>query len=127
MMKKYKRSGKAPCRICRKWFCPNNRLGKRQKTCGNPECQRKWHAKKCAQWNKNNSHYFKENYLTKKIFAAKNPRNSGENNNGSAPRPLTALKLPRKYVQEVIGLETLVIIEYFGQLLLNRVQEVIMV
>lgn len=39
-----KRSGtKRPCRICKKWFFPNPRLGDRQKTCGTPECQRQWH------------------------------------------------------------------------------------
>ncbi|MEA3416175.1 MAG: hypothetical protein U9R02_08490 [Thermodesulfobacteriota bacterium] len=34
---------KRPCRVCRRWFLPDGRLKNRQKTCGNPECQRKWH------------------------------------------------------------------------------------
>ena len=29
-----------PCRVCRRWFLPDGRLKNRQKTCGNPECQR---------------------------------------------------------------------------------------
>ena len=33
--------------------------------------------------------------------------------------------LPLEYVQEVIGIEHLVIIEYFGQLIYRRFQEVI--
>ncbi len=35
---------KRPCRVCRRWFLPDGRLKNRQKTCGNPECQREWHS-----------------------------------------------------------------------------------
>ena len=121
---------KAPCRICRKWFTPNPRLGKRQKTCGNPDCQRQWHAKKCAEWNKKNPEYFKENYLINKIDSAqKNMQKSNDSrdkkNNFPPQKTLTNLKLPRKYIQEVIGLQALVLIEYFERLLIKRVKEVI--
>jgi len=61
---------KRPCRICRQWFLPDPRLKERQMTCGQTECQRQWHKKKCAEWNRKNSDYFKANYLQKKIDAA---------------------------------------------------------
>jgi len=115
---------KAPCRICGKWFTPNPRLGKRQKTCGKPDCKRKWHTKNCAEWNKKNTEYFKSIYLDKKITAAKK---SKDENNPPVEKPLTSLGLPQRYVQEVIGVQLLVIIEYLGRLLLKRVQEVIRV
>lgn len=115
---------KAPCRICGKWFTPNPRLGKRQKTCGGSECKKKWHTKKCAEWNKKNPEYFKANYLSKKITAA---QKSKDENNSPLEKPLTSLGLPQRYVQEVIGVQLLVIIEYFGGLLAKHVQEVIRV
>jgi len=41
------------------------------------------------------------------------------------PRPRFYCGLPRQEVQEVMGIEPLVIIEYLAQLLLRRFQEVI--
>ena len=115
---------KRPCRICRRWFMPNTRLKDRQKTCGDPECQRKWHEKKCAEWNRRNPDYFKANYLQKKIIAAT------ETPHQSPPLKLNnRLKsgLPLSYVQEVISIQHLIIIEYFGQLLFRRFQDVLSV
>jgi hypothetical protein len=73
-------------------------------------------------WNKDNSDYFKSNYLQKKLEAVTGSE--------KASKPLPAksrLKsgLPLEYVQEVIGIQQLVIIEYFGQLLFRRFQEVL--
>jgi hypothetical protein len=101
---------------------PNPRLKDRQMTCGDLECKREWHRRKCAEWNKNNSDYFKSNYLQKKLEAV----TASE----KVSKPLLAksrLKsgLPLEYVQEVIGIQQLVIIEYFGQLLFRRFQAVL--
>ena len=109
---------KRPCRICRRWFMPNPRLKDRQMTCGDSGCKREWHRRKCAEWNKRNPDYFKANYLQKKI----------ENETSKPPSTATSRfnsGLPLEYVQEVIGIEHLVIIEYFGQLIYRRFQEVI--
>jgi len=113
---------KRPCRICRRWFLPNPRLKDRQKTCGNTKCKREWHRKKCSEWNKNNTDYFKTNYLHKKLDAA------SPSEKASKILPVKSrLKsgLPLHYVQEVIGIQHLVIIEYLAQLLLRRFQEVL--
>jgi len=101
---------------------PNPRVKDRQKTCGDPECQRKWRKKKCTEWNRRNADYFRANYLQKKIIAAT------ETPNQSLSIKLNnRLKsgLPLSYVQEVISIQHLIIIEYFGQLLFRRFQEVI--
>jgi hypothetical protein len=103
---------KRPCRICGRWFAPNPRLKDRQKTCADPHCRREWHRKKCAHWNKSNPDYFKSNYLQKKLDAALVPKSRFRSG------------LPQLFVQEVIGIQHLVIIEYFGQLLKKRFQEV---
>jgi len=113
---------KRPCRICRRWFLPNPRLKDRQKTCGNTKCKKEWHRKRCSEWNKKNTDYFKTNYLQKKLDAA------SPSEKASKILPVKSrLKsgLPLNYVQEVIGIQHLVIIEYLAQLLLRRFQEVL--
>ena len=111
-----------PCRICRCWFTPNPRLKDRQKTCGDAQCKRQWHRKKCSEWNKKNTDYFKTNYLQKKLDAA------APSEKASKILPVKSrLKsgLPLAFVQEVIQVQHLIIIEYLAQLLVRRFQEVL--
>jgi hypothetical protein len=89
-------------------------------TCGDPHCVREWHRKKCAEWNRKNEDYFRTNYLQKKLEGRTGAR-------GSPARSRFQPKLPRGKVQEVIGVEHLVIMEYLAQLLWRRFQEVIKV
>jgi hypothetical protein len=113
---------KRPCRICGRWFMPNPRLKERQKTCGDAPCKREWHRKKCSEWNKKNSDYSRSNYLQKKLDGAT------ESKETSKTLPIKSRfksGLPHCFVQEVIGIQHLIIIEYFGQLLLSRFQEVL--
>lgn len=121
---------KRPCRICGKWFAPNPRLGDRQKTCGDPECKRLWHTRMCAEWNRAHRHLFQENYLKKRVQAG----DTGQQQppvRSPPPVPIPPvqhtppLDYPRKVVQEVIGVQQLVIIEYIVRLLKRDVQEVI--
>jgi hypothetical protein len=122
---------KRPCRICRKWFLPNSRLGDRQKTCGAPECQQKWHARKCAEWNRKNRSYFQEIYLRRRLesLAADPAEPLPPPCPPPAPSPAlqcaSPLDYPRGVVQEVIGAQQLVIIEYLVRLLARGVQEAI--
>jgi len=110
-----------PCRICRRWFTPNPRLKDRQKTCGNAKCKGEWHKKKCAEWNKKNSDYFKANYLQKKLNAASA---SGTSSQILPVKSRFKSGLPLLFVQEVIDIQHLIIIEYLAQLLYGRFQEV---
>ena len=107
---------KRPCGVCRRWFTPHPRLKDRQRTCGDPECKKEWHRRKCTQWNKRNGNYFKANYLQKKL-------ESKSRNTQIKTRLKTGL--PKQYVQEVIGIQHLVIMEYLAQLVAQRFQEVI--
>lgn len=119
------RSRKRPCRICGKWFMPNPRVGDRQKTCGSDTCKRQWHTAKCAEWNKQNRAYFKEIYLKSRLDAA--TTDTAESSPAS-PRPArgpSPLQIPQEVVQEVMGAQQLVIIEYIVRLLLRGVQEAI--
>jgi hypothetical protein len=122
-MAKKSRSRKRPCRVCGKWFSPDPRLGERQKTCGAAECQRQRHAAKCAQWNRKNRSCFRESYLKNRIerTAAEHPPSTAN----PAPRGPSPLDLPRKVVEEVMGAQQCVIIEYIVRLLLRGVEEAI--
>ena len=122
---------KRPCRICKRWFMPNPRLKERQKTCGDPQCKRQWHKKMCKKWNRENTDYFKSNYLQKKLEAATGANAAQSLSSQPGRRPILLPKsrlnsgLPLKYVQEVIGIQHVVILEYFAQLLSRRFQDVI--
>lgn len=128
-----RKSKKRPCRICRKWFMPNPRVGDRQKTCGNPDCKQKWHKKKCAEWNSQNSKCAQESYLHNKLIETISQSAGIEQQltaiTNSKPPPIVVStanfpKLPRALIQEVIGAQHLVIIDYVSQQLLRTVQEV---
>ena len=116
---------KRPCRICRRWFLPNPRLKNRQMTCGDACCKTEWHKKKCAEWNRRNADYFKSNYLQKKLEAAgqgvgtsRTP--TAKSSPGRTLKSRMKTGLPLEYVQEVIGIQQLIIIEYLAQLLNQR-------
>ena len=119
---------KRPCRICRRWFMPDAKVKERQMTCGDEECQREWHRRKCKAWNKNNAEYFRANYLQKKLETASESAKASKSTrpeSGSSlsiKRPIN-IGLPLEVVQEVISIQQVVIIEYFGQLLIRRFQE----
>ena len=49
---------KIPCRICRKWFQPDIRVGKRQRACNRSECQAARRKKTQAAWRARNPGYF---------------------------------------------------------------------
>jgi len=121
---------KRPCRICHLWFRPNARLKDRQKTCGAPRCKREWHRKKCSQWNNKHPEYFKANYLQGKIGALpQSPAFSDKSTPPihSPPPPKSRMKMniPRQEIQEVMGAQHFVIMEYLFQLLLVRVNVLI--
>jgi len=112
---------KRPCRICRRWFLPNPRLKDRQKTCADKGCQKEWHRRQCADWNKRNTEYFKADYLAKKLrtIPATHDRHKGKTD---LPRSRIKLDLPQDVIQEVIGQKPLVIIDYFIEQLIRRYQ-----
>lgn len=108
----------------------NAKLKDRQMTCGDPECQREWHRKKCKEWNKNNSECFRANYLQKKLDTAAQSAKASKPNQAQTDtlwpvRSHMSIGLPLDVVQEVISIQQVVIIEYLGQLLVRRFQEVL--
>jgi len=51
------KAGKKPCMICRRWFRPDPRVGKRQRACDRPECQAARRQKTQANWRRRNPGY----------------------------------------------------------------------
>lgn len=109
---------KRPCRVCRCWFSPNPRLKDRQKTCGKKSCQKEWHRRKSAQWNKKNADYFRANYLQKKLSRLPTQSPSKTTRSISSNSPFSGL--PIESIQEVIGMEQFIILEYIVSCLLRR-------
>jgi len=107
---------KRPCCICRRWFTPHPRLKDRQRTCGDPGCKNERHRRKCAEWNHRNGDYFKSNYLQKKLDSK---------NKETQLKSRLKTGLPKNFVQDVIGVQHLVIMDYMAQLIISRFQDVI--
>ena len=49
---------KRPCCICRRWFVPDRRVGRRQRACPAPTCQVARRARTQASWRRRNPDYF---------------------------------------------------------------------
>jgi hypothetical protein len=61
------------CCICRASFQPHRKVGKRQKTCGDPDCQRILKKNNNARWWRKNPDYGKNDYSRIKACLEKNP------------------------------------------------------
>ena len=61
---------KRPCRICRRWFVPNRRVGRRQRACSAPACQIARRAKTQASWRRRNPDYFIAHRLQRRRVTA---------------------------------------------------------
>ena len=57
---------KRPCRICRRWFRPDNRVGERQRACGEPDCQKARRQKTQASWRDRNPGYATAHRITQR-------------------------------------------------------------
>ena len=57
---------KRPCRICRRWFRPDNRVGDRQRACGKADCQKARRQKTQASWRARNAGYATAHRITQR-------------------------------------------------------------
>ena len=64
---------KKPCSICRRWFEPDARVGRRQRVCSSPECQRERRLRKQAAWRKSRPDYFTARRILKRAEAERSP------------------------------------------------------
>src|SRR3990172_2921089 len=108
------RSGKRPCRICRKWFVADRRVGPRQKACSAADCQRKRREKTQASWRERNADYFIARRLIERAAREET----------SAPRlPAPLSRLPWDVAQDQFGIQGADFIGVTAKLLHGYVQD----
>ena len=61
------------CRYCKSLFIPDPRVGERQKTCGDPLCQKAHKAENNARWRKSNPDYSRNDYPRLKEWLDQHP------------------------------------------------------
>ncbi len=96
------------CRICRKWFRPDPRVGARQHVCGKPKCQKERHKQACQQWRRRNRHYGRQDRLVVRLVHDKPAAVFSAD-------PLRAIDW--KVAQDEIGMKVAVLVEESGKVL----------
>lgn len=104
-------SRKKPCCICRRWFLPDVRVGKRQRTCGRPECREAHQKKRQASWRARNPGYFIGRRIQLRAASSQKPE---------PLRPCSPLaSLPWDIAQEEFGAKGADFVGTMGKLLLQ--------
>jgi hypothetical protein len=96
---------KRPCRVCRRWYRPNPKLGDRQRTCGDDKCKREWNRRLCAARRCREGDRDRENRLRDRIQAVDSAQVGGE--------PDRALN--QFVVRHSIGLEAFVVVDEYAR------------
>jgi hypothetical protein len=105
---------KRPCCICRQWFRPDPRVGARQRTCGQRECQEGRRRRMQAAWRARSTDYF----IARRIQAREVLRQPPEPLR--LPPPLS--RLPWDIAQSEFGVKGADFIGVMGTLLLRAAQ-----
>ena len=114
---------KRPCRICRGWFQPNPRVGKRQKVCSDPKCQRERHRRSCTSWRQRNPDYDRENRLRQRLMAEPKATAKVSPETKSEPPEVSPVRIDWEAARDVVGLKVVVFIEEFGKVLNETVRD----
>ena len=110
---------KRPCRVCRKWFQPERRAGKRQRVCSNKECQRERHRRACKRWHKNNPDYDRGDRLRRKL------RKADESDQAEAFESEYLGQLDWKAARDAVGLQVCVIIDETSKDLIQGMRDAV--
>lgn len=110
---------KRPCCICRRWFVPDHRVGRRQRACSAPACQIARRAKTQASWRRRNPDYFIAHRLQHRRVLAE-----------AAPPPVAPLvlppplsQLPWDLAQDEFGVVGTDFLGHLGRVLLGAAQD----
>jgi hypothetical protein len=105
---------KRPCRFCRKWFRPDPRVGRRQRACSAPDCQRRRRAQTQADWRRRNPGYFAAHRLAVR----------DADGDSTPPRlPAALARLPWDLAQDQLGIQGAGFIGLFGKVLLAAAKD----
>jgi hypothetical protein len=110
---------KRPCCICRRWFVPDHRVGRRQRACSAPACQIARRAKTQASWRRRNPDYFVAHRLQHRRVLA-----------DAVPPPVAPLVLPPPLshlpwdlAQDEFGVVGTDFLGHLGRVLLDAAQD----
>jgi hypothetical protein len=110
---------KRPCCICRRWFVPDGRVGRRQRACSAPTCQTARRARTQASWRRRNPDYFIAHRMQRRRLEAEEAK--GAVLPLVLPPPLS--QLPWDVAQEAFGLTGTDFLSHLGRVLLVAVQD----
>jgi hypothetical protein len=111
---------KRPCRICRRYFQADPRVGARQQVCSSQACQAARRKKTQATWRSRNPDYFVARRL-KQRAALVSPPPAPPPSPMRVPPPLD--RLPWDVAQDQFGAQGADFLGIFGKVLLGAAQD----
>ncbi len=108
---------KRPCRECGKWFQPNARAGRRQRSCDREACQQARHRRACAKWRARHPDYDVERRLRERVRGA-----------AVIGEPLQRDPLAEVVwdaARDAVGVEVAVIVEETGKVLVTWARDAV--
>jgi len=110
---------KRPCCICRRWFVPDRRVGRRQRACSAPTCQITRRTRTQASWRRRNPDYFIAHRVQRRRVSA------SEGQGGVLPLvfPPPLSQLPWDLAQDEFGVAGTDFLGHLGRVLLVAVQD----
>ena len=109
---------KRPCGICRHWFVPDGRVGRRQRACSAPACQIARRARTQASWRRRNPDYFIAHRIQRRRLKAEDAQAVPAL---VLPPPLS--QLPWDLAQDTFGIVGTDFLGHLGRVLLGAVQD----
>lgn len=106
-----------PCCICRRWFAPDRRVGRRQRACSAPACQIARRAQTQASWRRRNPDYFIAHRLQGRRLLAEEATISPL----VLPPPLS--QLPWDVAQDTFGVVGTDFLGHLGRVLLGAARD----
>ncbi|OFW20668.1 MAG: hypothetical protein A3H97_17350 [Acidobacteria bacterium RIFCSPLOWO2_02_FULL_65_29] len=110
---------KRPCFICRRWFVPDRRVGRRQRACSALACQIARRAKTQACWRRRNPDYFIAHRIQRRRLKAEEPE--AVVLPLALPPPLS--QLPWDLAQDAFGVVGTDFLGHLGRVLLGAAQD----
>jgi hypothetical protein len=110
---------KRPCRICRRWFVPDRRVGRRQRACSATACQTARRARTQSSWRRRNPDYFIAHRVQRRRLKADEAQ--GAVLPLVLPPPLS--QLPWDLAQEEFGVAGTDFLGHLGRVLLGAAQD----
>jgi hypothetical protein len=110
---------KRPCCICRRWFVPDRRVGRRQRACSTSACQIARRTRTQASWRRRNPDYFIAHRVQRRRLKA------GAVQGGVPPLvlPPPLSQLPWDLAQEEFGVAGTDFLGHLGRVLLGAAQD----